>query len=180
MYQFFQIENLPALLAACFLDEFKSLKLIFLRILPPTLWKGLLLPFPFPFSPVFSCLTVFALVVIGGLELSTVPAEKLKSSRKLSLSFANLISALSKSKSERPRLFPPIAPLDRLLSSVFSVPFVGTARTVIELRADAVPAPFEPVCPFVCTNVVFVGLCSRASRFAMLFRASRDSLLSRW
>lgn len=80
---------------------FMSLKLIRRRMLPPTLLKGFLFtcpaaPLPFP-SSVLN-LSILG-VVIGGGFCTGAPALKLKSSRKFSLSFANFMSALSKSKS---------------------------------------------------------------------------------
>lgn len=132
----------------CFFALFKSLKLIFLLILPPTLPNGLFRPVP----PSSSCLSLSALFVIGGRACSTVPALKVRSSRKFSRSFANLTSALSKSKSESP-----------LFVVGSTVPFMGIALTVMDERLLLV-LPLLPL-----------PLPSRASRDWIEFRASRES-----
>lgn len=86
---------------------FMSLKLIRRRMLPPTLLKGLLFACPAPLLTPSSFLSRSVLgFVIGGAFCTGAPALKLRSSRKYSLSFANFMSAWSKSKS--PSVPPPL------------------------------------------------------------------------
>lgn len=87
---------------------FISLKEILRRILPPTLLNGLLLAVEPNISPSsILILSALGFAVIGDLACAAGrPALKLKSSRKLSLWLANLISALSKSNSAK--LSPPL------------------------------------------------------------------------
>lgn len=98
---------------------FMSLKLIFRRMLPLMLplmpLSGLILPLS-PFSALI--LSVLGLTM-GGLAWVLAPALKLRSSRKFSLSAANLTSALSKSKSPRKLpscAFPPGGGLGRMVA----------------------------------------------------------------
>lgn len=84
---------------------------------------------------------------MGGRLCSTVPAVKLKSSKKFSRSLANFTKALSKSKSERP---------DFVGSSV---PLLGTARTVMLLLLLCVP----PLVSFSVSKFIIVCVLLRLS-----------------